>query len=209
MTDQTLDDWDAYILGIDDAQARARTRESVRGSEAFAAHARATEEALARWSNSDAPGERDGHARVLVRERLYGTLFSVERFRPFFADLARSFALSIEATVALLRKVDQPSSYEAAPIPGVRFFHFTPGEGCGFVEAGIVKLSQGARFPRHRHLGKEINFVLEGALIEDGVSHGPGATVESAPGSEHDYLAGDKRDLILVAGHNGITYIEG
>jgi len=108
-----------------------------------------------------------------------------------------------------LRKVDVPSSYQVAPIPGVQFFHFTPGEGCSFVEAGIVKLSKGSRFPRHRHLGQEINFVLEGALIDNGISYGPGETVRNETGSEHDYLASEKRDLILVAGHNGITYLEG
>jgi len=209
MTNQAFDDWDAYILGIDDVQERARARETIAGSEDFVAHQRATHEALARWSSGAAGTEGEARARERVRERLYGTLWSVERFRPFFAELARSFAIGIDAVVALLRKVDEPSSYQVAPIPGVQFFHFAPGEGCGFAEAGIVKLSKGARFPRHRHVGQEVNFVLEGALIDQGVSHGPGAMVRNGTGSEHDYLAGAQRDLILVAGHNGITYLEG
>jgi quercetin dioxygenase-like cupin family protein len=169
----------------------------------------ATQEALSRWSSSVASGEGDSRARDHVRERLFGTLASAERFRPFFAELSHSFAMTIDAVAALLRKVDVPSSYQVAPIPGVQFFHFTPGEGCSFVEAGIVKLSKGSRFPRHRHLGQEMNFVLEGALIDNGISYGPGETVRNETGSEHDYLASEKRDLILVAGHNGITYLEG
>ncbi len=209
MTDRAFGDWDAYILGIDDAAEDTRTGDSAPESVAFARHERATQEALARWSGSVLGDENDSPTRDRVRARLLDTLASAERFRPFFAELSRSFAMTIDAVVALLRKIDDPSSYQVAPLPGVQFFHFTPGEGCAFAEAGIVKLSKGARFPRHRHLGQEINVVLEGALIDNGISYGPGQTVCSETGSEHDYLAGKKRDLILVAGHNGITYLEG
>ena len=63
------------------------------------------------------------------------------------------------------------------------------------------------RFPRHRHLGDEINYVLEGTLIDGGMAYGPGCAVRNAAGSEHDYRAGEARDLVLAAGHNGITYL--
>jgi quercetin dioxygenase-like cupin family protein len=194
-------------LDIDDANERARTGEAALGSKTFGAFERATHEALAQWSKGQVGSESDLGGRERVRDRLFRTLASEERFRPFYAELARELAMTIDAVRSLLHKVDEPASYQVAPIPGVQFFHFTPGQGCGFAEAGIVKLSKGAKFPRHRHVGHEINFILEGALIDNAVSYAPGALVRSAAGSEHDYVAGQKRDLLLVAGHNGITYL--
>ncbi len=47
----------------------------------------------------------------------------------------------------------------------------------------------------------------DGPLIDDGVRHGPGSAVFRAAGSTHDYSAGQARDLVLVAGHNGISYL--
>ena len=195
MVDETHGEWALQGLGIDDSPEVER----------------ATHAALARWTSERVASPEDAGSQVTranARARLLTTLASEERFRPFFAVLDSYFAIGTEALRAVLRKLEVPASYQAAPIPGVRFFHFAPGARSSFAEAGIVKLNKGSRFPRHRHLGEELNFVLEGTLIDAGISYGPGSAVVNAAGSAHDYSAGPARDLILVAGHNGITYLE-
>ena len=174
---------------------------------------RPSQEALAQWAldrvgSGESSGDLSAPSTLArTRDRLLASLASEERFRPFYAELDRYFAIGVEALCAVLRKIEDGASYEPSPIPGVRFFHFAPGAGAGFAEAGIVKLAKGARFPRHQHLGDEVNFILEGTLIDAGVAYGPGSAVVNAAGSAHDYSAGPDRALILVAGHNGITFL--
>ncbi|HYF08224.1 MAG TPA: cupin domain-containing protein [Acetobacteraceae bacterium] len=54
------------------------------------------------------------------------------------------------------------------------------------VVTSIVHLPPGGRIPAHRHLaGAEMHFVLEGDLIEDGRTLGPGAFLTHAAGVAH------------------------
>jgi hypothetical protein len=194
MVEKTPGDWDIYGLG----------------SDANPAVERANHEALASWTaDLVTPVESPANqlARTSGRARLLATLVSDERFRPFYVELDKYFAIGVENLRAILRKIDDPVNYQDAPMPGVRFFHFAPGASSGFAEAGIVQLAKGASFPRHRHVGDEVNFILEGTLIDAGITYGPGSAVVNAAGSAHAYSAGRSRDLVLVAGHNGITYL--
>jgi hypothetical protein len=199
MVEKARTEWDAHPIEEVDARAAGR----------------ATYDALAHWcgeviaSAATVAGRdsREASHRLDVRRRLLDTLTSEERFRPFFAELERCFAIDQQDLRAVLRKIDNPASYQDASMPGVRFFHFAPGAGCGFAEAGIVRLAKGAHFPRHEHLGEEVNFILEGSLVEAGVVHGPGSAVTNLAGTAHAYQAGATRDLILVAGHNGVRYL--
>ena len=71
-----------------------------------------------------------------------------------------------------------------------------------------MRLRPGATFPRHRHLAPEVSFVLAGVLVESGHRYEPGAVVESASGSEHEYTAGPGRDLLVVSLHGGIAFAD-
>ena len=180
------------------------------GSNASPEIERANHEALAHWvAGLTNPVESPANqlTRTNGRARLMATLVSEERFRPY-TELDRYFAIGEENLRAVLLKIEHAANYQTAPIPGVRFFHFVPGARSGFAEAGIVRLAKGARFPCHQHLGEEINFILEGTLVDAGIIYGPGSALVNATGSAHTYSAGQSRDLVLVAGHNGITYLE-
>ena len=107
----------------------------------------------------------------------------------------------------MLAKIDDAATWIEAPFPGVRYFNFTPGATAGAVEAGVVRLGPGARFPRHRHLGREVSLVLDGLLEDRGAVHGPGSVVEAELGSAHDYAAGPGRDLLLVSVHGGFEIL--
>lgn len=142
-----------------------------------------------------------------ARARLLQALAGVERFGPLLAPLGRLTDLGSDALAAVLRRIDDAAAWiEGAP--GVRYFHFTPGPGAPSPAAGLVRLRPGAVFPRHRHLGHEVSFVLDGVLVEGGRRHGPGSVLESAAGSEHEYAAGAGRDLLLVSLHGGITFVD-
>ncbi len=142
-----------------------------------------------------------------ARDRLLQALTGVGRFRPLLAALGRLTDLGAGALADVLRRIDEGASWiEGAP--GVRYFHFDVGPAAPVPAAGLVRVRPGAVFPRHRHLGREVGFVLEGVLIEGGRRHGPGSVVESAPGSEHEFSAGPGRDLLLVSLHGGIAFAD-
>ena len=142
-----------------------------------------------------------------ARGRLLQALTGVARFRPLLAALGRLTDLGAEALSDVLRRIDDAASWIDGA-PGVRYFHFDVGPAAPTPAAGLVRVRSGAVFPRHRHLGHEVSFVLDGVLVEGGRRHGAGSVVESAAGSEHEYAAGPGRDLLLVSLHGGITFVD-
>jgi putative transcriptional regulator len=142
-----------------------------------------------------------------LRRRLLDGVAGPGRFALLADALGRFTDLGAQAVAALLGKVDDDTAWADAPFPGVRYFHFTPGAGATAVEAGFVRLRPAARFPRHRHVGREVTLVLDGLLEDRGQVYGPASVVESAPGSEHDYTAGPGRDLVIVSLNGGVDYL--
>jgi quercetin dioxygenase-like cupin family protein len=141
-----------------------------------------------------------------LRRRLLESVAGPGRFAPLSAALGRATDLANDAVAALLAKIDDAAAWTDAPFPGVRYFHFRPGAAVTAVEAGLVRLAPGARFPHHKHLGREVTFVLEGLLHDRGHVYGPGSLIELDAGSEHEYAAGPGHDLVIVSLHGGIEY---
>jgi hypothetical protein len=144
-----------------------------------------------------------------LRRRILAGLDGVERFRPVFQGLRRFVDLDADAVNELLRKVDDPTTWNTG-LPGmedIHYFHFTPGAGADGAEAGFMRIGRGATFPRHRHLGPERLFVVDGVMHERGRAYGPGSVLESAAGTAHEYVAGPGRDLIVVSLHHGFELV--
>jgi hypothetical protein len=159
---------------------------------------------FAAWAEAvvrpEAPPER-------LRRQLLDSVGGAARFRPFAAAARRIFDLTESGWAEIVRRIDEALGWNDS-IPGVAYFHFPPGAACGAgAESGVVRVEPGALFPRHRHLGPETTFVLDGLLLDQGGSYGPGSVVESAGGSEHDYRAGAGRDLLILSLHHGIEFI--
>ena len=55
--------------------------------------------------------------------------------------------------------------------------------------SSVVRLRQGARFPRHAHHGTEEVVVLSGVVRIGGVELAPGDYLFTQPGEEHDVVA--------------------
>lgn len=71
--------------------------------------------------------------------------------------------------------------------PGIERALFRNHEGGG--RSSAVRMSAGARFPRHRHQASEEVLVLAGRVRIDGVEMDAGDWLFSEPGSEHDVVA--------------------
>jgi len=156
-----------------------------------------------------------GHPSVLppvapapaLRARLLETLKGPDRFRPFFAELARRFDLTVDAVRGLLAKVDDPAAWEATPSPWIKLIHFPGGPALGTADAGFVRVAAGGTFPRHTHQGPELAFVLEGRMTKNGRTYLPG-DIDEVPSDEvHEYTVGPEGDLVVMVWHNGITFV--
>ena len=112
--------------------------------------------------------------------------------------------LGADAVQALLARIDDQVAWEPA-LPGMHMQHFQAGPRFATADAGFVRLQPGMAFPRHRHLGPEVTVVLEGAMRTGDKVHGPGAVIEMAEGTVHDYSATADRDLVLLTVQTGIV----
>jgi putative transcriptional regulator len=142
---------------------------------------------------------------IEARSRLLGALGGPDRFRPFFAELARRFDLGVEAIRALLVRVDDPAAWEPTPSRHIQLIHFAGGPALGAADAGFVRVAAGKMFPRHGHLGREMSFVLEGRMFKDGQVFGPGQIDGATSEHVHEYTAGPERDLVVMVWHDGIV----
>lgn len=147
-----------------------------------------------------------------LRARLLETLSGVDRFAPFLDDLTRIFELPVATIRKLLARIDDhewETSLLGVPLESAELFHFPVGPRLRETGAagGVVRIKAGALFPQHRHNGDELTYVLEGGYIADGRTHGPGAIIPMATGTEHHYQAAPERDLVIIVLHRGITLL--
>jgi hypothetical protein len=144
-----------------------------------------------------------------ARARLVASLAGADRFATFFAELARRFDLTVEAVRALLARIDDPAAWEATPLSWVKLVHFAGGPALAGADAGFVRVAAGTTFPRHRHGGPEMNFILEGQMLLGGRVLGPGDVDEATGDVIHEYQAGPDVDLVLMVWHHGVTLVDG
>jgi hypothetical protein len=191
-----------YVLDLLPEPGRREVEAAIGSSPVLREEVRQTASALATLSDSlsSAP------VRPEQRARLFATLSSADRFREFFPILSSWFDLGEADVRAALAKIDEDSAWIDAPFPGVSYFHFQGGPASLVKEAGCLRLLGGARFPRHMHLGHERALILEGTLLLEGLQCRPGHIVEAQGGSSHDFAAAPGRKLVLVVGHDGISF---
>jgi putative transcriptional regulator len=158
-------------------------------------------EALARTAEALPPLAPSPAARARLLESLSGP----DRFRPFFAELARRFDLTVEAVRGLLARIDHPAAWEGSAVPWVKLIHFEGGPALAGADAGFVRVGAGTRFPRHAHQGRELAFVLEGRMIQGARTFGPGDIDDVGTETVHDYVVGPEADLVVMVWHHGIT----
>jgi putative transcriptional regulator len=124
---------------------------------------------------------------------------SVDRFRAVLDKLARFFDVPIERARALVALIDEPAAWTRGPAEGVVLIHLEAGTRYAGVDAGFVRVSPGATFPHHRHVGGELVLVLQGSFAEqDGTVVVAGESQDLAAGTRHSFTALPEEDCILA-----------
>jgi hypothetical protein len=164
----------------------------------------AIREALGRLGTSLVPS-----ARATGRDALLASLDSSARFSPFIDDLARHFALPRTRVQRLLAATDTPGAWIATGRPGYRYMEFDAGPGAIASHAGFAELPRGMPIRSHRHLGPELNYVMEGALrTAEGRLILPGETLLMQPGSVHELSVDERADAFVAIVHEAMEFID-
>jgi len=159
-------------------------------------------------SDRDGDLEREGALTLLaeglepsapdsaVRARLLEALRGAERWAPFAGEVARAFGVELGAAREALTRIHDPSAWVPGFWPGSRLL-ITPK--LMQAQTVISELPPGIRIPRHRHAGRELTYVLDGVLVENGsLRHGAGALLEMTGGSEHEVSVPDDSECLVV-----------
>jgi len=147
--------------------------------------------------------------RAAGRDALLASLQSSSRFSPFVDDLARHFALPRTRVQQLLAATDTPDAWIVTRRPGYRYMEFDTGAGAIASHAGFAALPRGMLIRYHRHLGPELNYVMEGALrTHDGRLILPGETLLMESGSAHELAVDERADAFVAIVHDAFEIIE-
>lgn len=92
---------------------------------------------------------------------------------------------------------DEGKWKEAFPGVSIKVLYFDRDAG---LVTTLIRMSPGARIPEHIHPRTEQCLVLEGAIMHDGKTYGPGDFTYALAGSVHPELTSDGGSLFLIIG---------
>ena len=132
-----------------------------------------------------------------VRARLLSALRGPERFTPHAADVARLFELELADARAALLRIHDSTAWQAGFWPESQ--HLVT-DALLQKHALIARLPGGMRIPRHVHQARELTYILDGELIEDGkLLHLSGALMDMPRGSAHELVVRGQECLVVFA----------
>lgn len=99
-----------------------------------------------------------------VKSRLMASVGggTLERFSKRLSAL---FDVTVDRAREILGLLERPGSWEVQ-VPGIALVHFDGGPAYAAADCGFIRLSPGAIFPYHKHLGDEAVVVLEGEVFD-------------------------------------------
>jgi len=136
-----------------------------------------------------------GRARLLAAVNQ-----SDERFVPLFDKLTRLFDLSADDLRALFARAANEAAWVPGPLPWISLLHFQGGPAVAAFDTGLVRFERGMPHPAHRHLGRELVLVLDGAYFDNEEQrwYGPGDIHDMSEGTQHGLQMGADRDVLLA-----------
>lgn len=207
MTNRALELIPEYVLGtLSDAETR-EVEQALAASPELRAEAAEVREAFSKLATA-LPEPRPSPD---VKKRLLRAITTEERYSPFAVALSKYWDLSVEKVRDILKWVDDGTKeWIDGPLPGIRLLDFDGGPRVATADVGIVRLPAGLHFPWHRHVGYEVNFVLEGTLKDyDGTLYGPGDCIEKPANTEHEFwVVSDGGALLAVVIEAGFEIVE-
>jgi anti-sigma factor ChrR (cupin superfamily) len=90
------------------------------------------------------------------------------------------------------------ADWQEGPVDGISML---PLHAHGSERVRLARYAAGARYPHHTHPGGEEILVLEGTLIDEHGTYGPGSWHRSPPGSDHAPWSDEGCLLYVKAGH--------
>ena len=96
--------------------------------------------------------------------------------------------------------------WKATDYPGIERSLFRNNDAGG--RSSVVRLTRGARFPRHAHEGTEEVVVLAGTVRIGGVELTSGDYLFTSPGEEHDVVALSDNAIIFVSSQKRTPVVE-
>jgi putative transcriptional regulator len=126
------------------------------------------------------------------------------RFEQFSARLARLFEVSLDRARELIGLIERPASWRPQ-IPGISLVDFAGGPATANADCGFFRLSPGAIFPPHTHLGEELTIILAGQVRDMATNRviGAGEDYVQAQGSKHYLVCVGDEDCIYAARAEG------
>ena len=132
-----------------------------------------------------------------VRARLLAALHGPERFTPHAGEVARVFELDQDAAREALLRIHDRAAWQPGFWPQSE--HLVT-DALMQKQALIARLPGGMRIPRHIHQARELTYILDGELIEDGkLLHVSGALMDMARGSAHEVVVRGQQCLVVFA----------
>lgn len=104
-------------------------------------------------------------------------------------------AFTVKPGVTAVRS--SAASWIASPIPGIEYKLLARDPEHG-TRTQLVRFAPGARYPRHRHVGTEEIFLLEGSVSVNGVLLVAGDYCRSEPGTEESGTWSETGGLALI-----------
>ena len=152
-------------------------------------------EALAELTPSPLAPSVELRARLLAEARAPRL-----RFAPLFDALFKLFDLGDPALSDLFERAASEAEWTPAPVPDTQLLHLQGGPLAADADNGLVRIAAGARFPLHRHLGRERVLVLAGGYTDEqsGRLFLPGDVHEMAAGTAHSYVALPDQELLTA-----------
>jgi hypothetical protein len=138
-----------------------------------------------------------------LRARVMAAAARATPYRSFLPRFAACFDLSERAAHDLLARMDDPKAWTPGVGATVAFLHFEAGPGFatsgGTPHCGLARMRNGARVPSHAHKGREITFVLRGAVFDgEGARFEAGGVLDMPPGSSHSLRVTGEPDALLA-----------
>lgn len=142
-----------------------------------------------------------------VKQRLMASI-GAGRFEAFAERLARMFDVTLDRARELLGLLERPASWVPQVVPGIFFVDFEGGPATAAADCGFVRMSPGAIFPQHSHLGEEMTTILAGRIhdVTNDRVIGPGEDYVRPEGSTHQLVCiGDEDCIYASRAMNGIA----
>jgi len=156
-------------------------------------------------SSLELPADR---ALRRVAERLQRAVSELPlRYAPFYGRLSNLWQVSEEQVKSELTRARDAAGWSPTVLPGLRVFDIRAGGLSSAHHARLLKFSPDARFPRHRHHGREQVLVLEGGYADaDGHEVHAGDEQMMDAGSEHELHIIGGGPCVVAISEQGIAF---